>query len=285
MESWLPWFSRGDTLLSELSAINTSGDVRLVLVEPRRIRDRGLDILAEEADLAKALASTWGRLNEPGNEINFPRLHADPDAVLDGAEQLPTFHLLAESDAEVHDAIPGFNASGWGPLSGDASIIVSRLAELVREKNRVFVLADTNMSRERLTESLKQGGADVILLDSVSTLKQPELPPAIYVATARMHFGAYMPSAHVALITESDLTGRRRTPRRARPRTAGSTFQDLKSGDYVVHYHHGVGKFEGLVSRAIGGAQRDYLLLAYKGGDKLYVPTDQIDTIRQYVGG
>ena len=285
MESWLPWFSRGDTLLSELSAINTSSDVRLVLVEPRRIRDRGLDILAEEADLAKALASTWGRLNEPGNEINFPRLHADPDAVLNGAEQLPTFHLLAASDAEVHDAIPGFNASGWGPLSGDASIIVSRLAELVREKNRVFVLADTDMSRERLTESLKQGGADVILLDSVSTLKQPELPPAIYVATARMHFGAYMPSAHVALITESDLTGRRRTPRRARPRTAGSTFQDLKSGDYVVHYHHGVGKFEGLVSRAIGGAQRDYLLLAYKGGDKLYVPTDQIDTIRQYVGG
>ena len=54
---------------------------------------------------------------------------------------------------------------------------------------------------------------------------------------------------------------------------------------YVVHYQHGVGKYEGMVKRTIGGVERDYLLLAYKGGDKLYVPSDQIDTLRQYVGG
>ena len=48
---------------------------------------------------------------------------------------------------------------------------------------------------------------------------------------------------------------------------------------------HGVGKYEGMVKRSIGGVERDYLLLAYKGGDRLYVPSDQIDTIRQYVGG
>ena len=285
MESWLPWFSDGHTLLSELATVNESSDVRLVLVEPRRIRDRGLDILAEEADLAKALSSTWGKKSAAGAEISFPRLHADPDAVLAGAEKLPTFNLLAASDAETHGGIAAFNASGWGPLSGDASVIVQRLAALVRDKNRVFVAADTDMSRERLTESLKSGGADVFVLESMKSTRKEDLAPGIYVTTARLHFGAYMPSAHVAVITETDLTGRRRTSRRARPRASGSTFQDLKSGDYVVHYHHGVGRFEGLVSRAIGGAQRDYLLLAYKGGDKLYVPTDQIDTIRQYVGG
>ena len=48
---------------------------------------------------------------------------------------------------------------------------------------------------------------------------------------------------------------------------------------------HGVGKYEGMVKRTIGGIERDYLLVAYKGGDKLYVPSDQIDTLRQYVGG
>jgi len=52
-----------------------------------------------------------------------------------------------------------------------------------------------------------------------------------------------------------------------------------------VHYQHGVGKYEGMVKRTIGGVERDYLLLAYKGGDKLYVPSDQIDTVRHYVGG
>jgi transcription-repair coupling factor (superfamily II helicase) len=53
----------------------------------------------------------------------------------------------------------------------------------------------------------------------------------------------------------------------------------------VVHAHHGVGKYEGMVKRSIGGVERDYLLIAYKGGDKLYVPTEQIGVIRQYVGG
>ena len=54
---------------------------------------------------------------------------------------------------------------------------------------------------------------------------------------------------------------------------------------YVVHFHHGVGRYEGMVKRSIGGVERDYLLLAYRGNDKLYVPSDQIDTLRQYVGG
>ena len=61
--------------------------------------------------------------------------------------------------------------------------------------------------------------------------------------------------------------------------------EDLKPGGYVVHAHHGVGRYEGMVKRTIGGIERDYLLLAYKGGDKLYVPSDQIDALRQYVGG
>jgi transcription-repair coupling factor (superfamily II helicase) len=52
-----------------------------------------------------------------------------------------------------------------------------------------------------------------------------------------------------------------------------------------VHYQHGVGHYEGMVKRTIGGIERDYLLLGYKGGDKLYVPSDQIDSLRQYVGG
>jgi transcription-repair coupling factor (superfamily II helicase) len=62
-------------------------------------------------------------------------------------------------------------------------------------------------------------------------------------------------------------------------------FEDLQPGGYVVHAHHGVGKYEGMVKRTIGGVERDYLLIAYKGGDKLYVPTEQIGVIRQYVGG
>ena len=89
------------------------------------------------------------------------------------------------------------------------------------------------------------------------------------------------------MLTEADLTGRRRAHRTPRPRRRQSTsvFEDLQAGDYVVHYHHGVGRYGGMVKRTIGGVERDYLLLEYKGGDKLYVPSDQIDAVRHYVGG
>ena len=56
-------------------------------------------------------------------------------------------------------------------------------------------------------------------------------------------------------------------------------------GDYVVHNQHGVGRYAGMVARAIGGVERDYLLLEYKAGDKLYIPSDQVASIRRYTGG
>jgi transcription-repair coupling factor (superfamily II helicase) len=52
-----------------------------------------------------------------------------------------------------------------------------------------------------------------------------------------------------------------------------------------VHHQHGVARYGGMVKRAIGGVERDYLLLEYKGDDRLYVPSDQIDAVRHYTGG
>src|SRR5690606_27086834 len=104
---------------------------------------------------------------------------------------------------------------------------------------------------------------------------------------APLHRGVTVPAARLAVVAEADLTGRRRAHRSARPRKRESAgfFADLRPGSYVVHHQHGVGQYEGMVKRTIGGVERDYLLLAYKGGDRLYVPSDQIDAVRQYVGG
>ena len=111
--------------------------------------------------------------------------------------------------------------------------------------------------------------------------------PGAWVTFAPQSRGASLPNSRVAIICEADLSGRRRTrsSRHTKARSSGTIFEDLKPGGYVVHAHHGVGKYEGMVKRSIGGVERDYLLIAYKGGDKLYVPTEQIGVIRQYVGG
>ena len=88
------------------------------------------------------------------------------------------------------------------------------------------------------------------------------------------------------MIAESDVTGRRRTHRQARRRgrDAQRFFEDLREGSFVVHHQHGVARFGGMVTRAIGGNERDYLLLEYRGGDKLYVPSDQIESVRRTPG-
>ncbi len=79
MESWLPWLDDDPepTLITDV----LPDAAKVVLVEPRRSRDRAVDLLAEEDDLAAALASTWDRQAD----VPFPRLHAEPDRLLAGS--------------------------------------------------------------------------------------------------------------------------------------------------------------------------------------------------------
>jgi transcription-repair coupling factor (superfamily II helicase) len=113
------------------------------------------------------------------------------------------------------------------------------------------------------------------------------LRPGTRVVVQPLERGFVYPPLKLAVLAEGDLTGRRRTHRKPRPRAraAETFFDDIKAGDYVVHFQHGVGRFGGMVRRAIGGSERDYLLLEYRSGDKLYVPSDQIDLLRPYTGG
>ena len=270
MESWLPWLTDTDQLLTDV--LPAAGKV--LLIEPRRMRDRAQDLLAEEDDLARALASTWGR--DP--DVEFPRLHAEPDKLLGSA--ISAWMLTVSP--ETPDS-PMVNASGWGPVVGDGEGLTRRLTELLADKWRVVIAADGEGSAKRIAELLREKGLDLTIAAPRADLGRP----GGNIVVAPLHRGFTVPSAKVAVVAEGDLTGRRRTHRQPRPRKRESAgfFEDLKPGNYVVHYQHGVGQYEGMVKRSIGGVERDYLLLAYKGGDKLYIPSDQIDSIRQYVGG
>jgi transcription-repair coupling factor (superfamily II helicase) len=64
-----------------------------------------------------------------------------------------------------------------------------------------------------------------------------------------------------------------------------SSFADLKSGDLVVHQTQGIGRFEGLVSKEVLSATRDYMQVSYRGGDTLFVPYEQMELLHKYVGG
>src|SRR5207302_9637480 len=78
---------------------------------------------------------------------------------------------------------------------------------------------------------------------------------------------------------------RKRPPRERRiGGRALQSFADLRTGDYVVHEDHGVGKLLGFETKTVAGVTRDYLLLAFRGDDRLYVPHEQIGKVSRYIG-
>lgn len=63
------------------------------------------------------------------------------------------------------------------------------------------------------------------------------------------------------------------------------SFSDMKTGDYVVHENHGVGKFIGIEQLKVQGEKKDYIKIKYAGNDMLYVPVEQMDLVQRYIGG
>ncbi len=281
MESWLPWLADSEELITDLL-----GDGALVvLVEPRRVRDRAGELLDEESALADALASTWG-LDEgagaPRLHVAFDRLLTDTSAGV--VSLVPT--------AEGPD-VPLVESRGWEPILGDGSKLSGQVSTLAADGYSVVLCSSSLGAAERLSGILAEEGVTVPVVRTSS----PASPgghqavdlttPGARIVVAPVDRGFVLPGARVAVLAESDVTGRRRPHRQARTRArpVDGFFDDLAPGSYVVHRQHGVAKYGGMVTRTMGGATRDYLLLEYRGDDKLYLPTDQIELLTPYAGG
>ncbi|HZK10274.1 MAG TPA: transcription-repair coupling factor [Clostridia bacterium] len=91
----------------------------------------------------------------------------------------------------------------------------------------------------------------------------------------------------LVLYTQAELLGGVKKKRQAHfqeDTLSISSFMDLKIGDYVVHLHHGIGRYGGVVQKQIEGQTRDYLEISYRGSDVLYIPSDQLAMIQRYLG-
>ncbi|KAB8142737.1 transcription-repair coupling factor [Chloroflexia bacterium SDU3-3] len=116
----------------------------------------------------------------------------------------------------------------------------------------------------------------------------PELFTALHGALDQ---GWRAPCIPATLYTDSEIFGWRQRrvvgERKGRDRDAdarASFLRGLKPGDYVVHIEHGIAQYDGVIRRTVGKIERDYLVLKYAEGDKLYVPVDQIDRVSRYIG-
>ena len=268
MESWMPWFAPHRSLLDEVGE-----SVSVVVVEPERSIARARDLADEEQELAEALASTWGQgAPEAGAH---PPLFLDLESSLGGRETID-LPVLAAGPSDENLVVRALDAT-----PGDADSIAAGLQRLIGQGVAAVVAMDGVPAAERVSRVLAESGL---------VFESAQVSPAEgrVVIPSGIHRGFVVPEVGVAVLGEQEIAGRRRSHRRATGRRhvpSGAEYRDLKPGDYVVHFKHGIGRFEGLVSRSMSGIERDYLIIAYSGDDKLYVPTDQLAAVKKYTGG
>jgi transcription-repair coupling factor (superfamily II helicase) len=156
--------------------------------------------------------------------------------------------------------------------SADFDKISGHLNDLARDGYRIVFAVEGKGRMARFGELVMEWG----------------LPAeAVTVLDAPFERGFILPGLKTALVTEQDLFRRRNRLRQTRQTKAGAFFDvlDIKPGDYVVHAYHGIARYGGLTAKDVDGFRREYLLLEYAEGDKLYIPTDQIGFIQRYIAG
>jgi transcription-repair coupling factor (superfamily II helicase) len=115
-------------------------------------------------------------------------------------------------------------------------------------------------------------------------LEPGEQPSGLAFAVAPARRGFIWRDLGLALLPDTQVF-RKRPPRAAAaPVRALQSFSDLRTGDYVVHEDHGVSRLQGFETREVAGVTRDYLLLAFRGDDRVYVPHEQIGKVSRYIG-
>ena len=188
-----------------------------------------------------------------------------------------------------------------GPrYGGQLRKVLDDVVALRADKARVVIVS---RQAERLSELLRERNLHIKPTEDVDTLPKPGYISLVHGALAegwvlKAEGGSmkdekenlFHPSSREAILhtlTDAELFGwSRPKPRRAaKARTASpeAFFADLAVGDYIVHIDHGIGIFRGLTRLALNGPEREFLLIEYDRGDKLYVPVHQIDRLSRYV--
>ncbi len=129
-----------------------------------------------------------------------------------------------------------------------------------------------------LREEKVRSAVDFVLHDL------PE-PGKAVICVGGLSAGFEYPDAKLAVLTEgSPAAPKKYKPKKASNRQKLDSYADLSPGDLVVHEHHGIGRYVGMVKMLTDGIEKDYVKLAYAGADVLYVPATQLDLVSKYIG-
>src|SRR5690606_33784894 len=292
MEAFAPVLCDRMELLLDLLPEGT----HIVGCDPERIRTRAEELVATSQefldaswinaasggeapiDLGGSAYQSIAELRSRAHELGLPWWTVTP------------FDPGAPADAEEDDSVL-LGAAAADAYRGDTERAIADVKSWLHEGWRVVLLTPGQGPAERLASMLRDAGLGTQLRES---LPEPPDPAVATVTTGLLEHGFVWRSVRTVVLTETDLVGQRsstRDMRRMPSRRRGVDPLQLKPGDYVVHEQHGIGRYIEMVSRSVQGATREYLVIEYapskrgQPGDRLFVPTDQLDEVTRYVGG
>jgi transcription-repair coupling factor (superfamily II helicase) len=213
-----------------------------------------------------------------------PRLAFTPFAKPDGAGGLDGGGRIGPIFAQSGGGLgSGGLSGGGGPGINVFDQLRDQVGRWTSEGRRVVVAAWTRGSRERLTNLLREHGfKDVAQEDDWAAVRRK---PAGSVSLVILGVERGFIAERLALTAEQDLLGERisRPPRR---RKRADQFiaeaTEIAEGDLVVHQEYGIGRYDGLATLRVTGAPHDCLRLIYDGGEKLFLPVENIEVLSRY---
>ena len=256
---------RRDSLLNYLPQ-----GARLVLDEPRDIEQTVAEMDAEAGQMRTEKLAR-GELPR-----RFPRPYFTWEELAPMIEDRQSLALTAWGADEESSRLDFTPAPGY---AGQLPSFLKKVEQLLGQKRRLLLVSH---QADRLSELLDE---ENIIASPLTEVRQTPPPGSLTLVHGSLAEGWVM-NNDTYLFTDAEIFGfvKQRRQVKRRPVPHQKLLVDITPGDFVVHVEHGVGRFTGVTTMSIGGGEKEYLVLRYAAGDKLYVPTDQIDRVSRYIG-
>jgi transcription-repair coupling factor (superfamily II helicase) len=269
--------------LAELAASEASGDrpdvAEVLPVDDFRsflelVGENASVLVASEEELRPALADHWQDVTTSLHSDDAHDLYLPPERVSEALGQRAQVTLSAVSSDQPHQ----FRAQAADTAARSITEAEPELEKLVRSGYAAVVAWDRRGEAERAAYNLAR-------LRPRFADDGQQIGEGLWFAQASLREGFVAPQLKVAVIPDHRLLRRRRAERSEGTRgRAFQAFTELRPGDVVVHADHGIGRFTGFDTKTVAGVTRDYLEVEYRDGDRVFVPTDQLDRLSRYVG-
>ena len=288
MESLIPM------LVDELETISERmpANCEVIFLDDERIKSRGADLIATNDEFFQAAwssASLGGDAPLPVEAttyLDWQELHEVISRCGLTIRSLNSFGNDLDTEATFLDFTP------VEPMRGDSERAIELLRQGLSENKSVIFSTSGHGMMERYAGIFRSADLPVHTLETLNAVPTKGM---IYLCRSAIAFGFTSEDNALLFVTERDLSGSKSSGRDSAKmpskRKQAVDPLELKSGDFVVHEQHGIGRYIEMVSRTVGGVTREYLVIEYASakrgqpGDRIFVPTDTLEQVSKYIGG